>query len=69
MRLMRADPLRGQAEEEPWKIRLFWALKWQRAKRVPFGPQKVIIVNTNIHGTLTPQFTVILLGAMFYLGA
>ncbi len=25
----------------PWKSRLFWVLKWQRAKRVPFGPKKV----------------------------
>ncbi len=24
-----------------WKSRLFWALKWQRAKRVPFWPKKV----------------------------
>ncbi len=23
------------------KLRLFWALKWQRAQRVPFGPKKV----------------------------
>ncbi len=23
-----------------WKSRLFWALKWQQAKRVPFGPKK-----------------------------
>ncbi len=23
------------------KSRLFWALKWQRAQRVPFGPKKV----------------------------
>ncbi len=23
-----------------WKSRLFWALKWQRAKQVPFGPKK-----------------------------
>ncbi len=26
----------------PWKLRLFWALKWQRAKRVPFGPKKAL---------------------------
>jgi hypothetical protein len=25
----------------PWKSRLFWALKWQRAKRVSFAPKKV----------------------------
>jgi hypothetical protein len=25
----------------PSKSRLFWALKWPRAKRVPFGPKKV----------------------------
>ncbi len=24
-----------------WKSRLFWDLKWQRAKWVPFGPKKV----------------------------
>ena len=24
----------------PWKSRLFWALKWQRAQRVPFVPKK-----------------------------
>jgi hypothetical protein len=24
----------------PWKSRLFWTLKWQRAKRVPFRPKK-----------------------------
>jgi hypothetical protein len=23
------------------KLRLFWALKWQRAQQVPFGPKKV----------------------------
>ncbi len=27
----------------PWKLRLLWALKWQRAKQVPFGPKKVSI--------------------------
>ncbi len=27
----------------PWKSRLFWALKWQRALRVPFWPKKVEI--------------------------
>jgi hypothetical protein len=26
----------------PWKSRLFWALKWLRAKRVPFGPSEYI---------------------------
>ncbi len=26
----------------PWKSRLFGALKWQRAKQVPFGPKKAI---------------------------
>ncbi len=25
----------------PWKSKLFWALKWQRAKRVSFAPKKV----------------------------
>ncbi len=30
---------------EPWKLRLLWALKWQRVKRVPFGPQKVDYLN------------------------
>ncbi len=25
------------------KIETFWALKWPRAKRVPFGPKKVEI--------------------------
>ncbi len=25
-----------------WKSRLFWALKWQQAKRVPFGPKKSV---------------------------
>ncbi len=25
------------------KLRLFWALKWQRAQGVPFGPKKVEI--------------------------
>ncbi len=33
MILMRANPFRG-----PLKIEAFWVLKWQRAKRVPFGP-------------------------------
>jgi hypothetical protein len=38
---MRADPLRGQAVGG-WalEIKTFWALKWQRAKRVPFEPKK-----------------------------
>jgi len=27
----------------PWKSRLFWARKWLRAKRVPFGHTKVFI--------------------------
>ncbi len=27
----------------PWKSRLFWVLKWQRAKRVPCGLKKVEI--------------------------
>jgi hypothetical protein len=25
------------------KSRLFWALKWQRAKRLPFGPKKIAL--------------------------
>jgi hypothetical protein len=41
MFLMRADPLRGHVGGGwAWKSRLFWALKWQRAKRVPYMPQK-----------------------------
>ncbi len=28
----------------PWKSRLFWALKWQWAKRVTFGPKKVFCI-------------------------
>ncbi len=35
MILMRANQLQG-----PLEARLFWALKWQRAKRVPFGSKK-----------------------------
>jgi hypothetical protein len=27
----------GIGREEPWKLRLFWALKWLRAKRVAFA--------------------------------
>jgi hypothetical protein len=42
MFLMRADPLRGQVGGG-WDLEIvtFWALKWQRAKRVPFVPKKV----------------------------
>jgi hypothetical protein len=29
---------RGIGRGGPWKSRLFWALKWLRAKRMPFGP-------------------------------
>ncbi len=32
-------PLHGRSR--PWKSILFWALKWQLAKQVQFGPQKV----------------------------
>jgi hypothetical protein len=39
MFLMRADPLRGQVSGG-------WALKWQRAERVPFEPKKVEICNS-----------------------
>jgi len=31
----------------PWKSRLFWALTWQQAKRVPFRPKKVLILPTS----------------------
>ncbi len=35
---MWANPfLQGHSKGRPWKSRLFWALKWQRPKRVPFG--------------------------------
>jgi hypothetical protein len=34
------------------KSRLFWALKWQRAKRVTFGPKKVEAhPHRPLHGT------------------
>ncbi len=34
MFLMRADHYEGKWERVgPWKWRLFWALKWQRAKQ------------------------------------
>jgi hypothetical protein len=33
---------RGIGKGGPWKSRLFWALKWLRAKRVPFGPSCTI---------------------------
>ncbi len=42
MILMWIDAFRGPLEGgEPWKLRLFWALKWQRVKRVPFWLKKV----------------------------
>ncbi len=41
MNLMRANPLKRPFKEGGlWNTRLFWALKWQRAKWVPFGPKK-----------------------------
>ncbi len=33
----------------PWKPILFWALKWHRAKRVPFGPKKVLLFGKSFH--------------------
>jgi hypothetical protein len=39
--LMRANPFRGPLEDVgPENRDFFWALKWQRAKRVPFGTKK-----------------------------
>ncbi len=39
MVLMQANPLQGPLEGlVSEKSRLFWALKWQRAKRVPVRP-------------------------------
>ncbi len=35
---------RGIGRGGPWKSRLFWALKWLLAKRVPFGTKKVYFV-------------------------
>jgi hypothetical protein len=35
--------LRATGRGRPWKLRLFWALKWPPVKRVPFGPKKVEI--------------------------
>ncbi len=32
------------------KSRLFWALKWQRAQRVPFGPKKSRLEGENNRG-------------------
>jgi len=44
MILMQTNPLsRTIGRSRPWKSRLFWALKWQLAKRVPFGSKKVKI--------------------------
>ncbi len=46
MNLMRATSItKAIGRGGPWKSRLFGALTWQRAKRVPFGPQKV-----DLHG-------------------
>jgi hypothetical protein len=40
MVLRRATSItRGMRRGGPRKLRLFWALKWLRAKRVPFGPK------------------------------
>jgi hypothetical protein len=36
MCLMRTNPFRGLLEGVGPESRLFWALKWQRAKRAPF---------------------------------
>jgi hypothetical protein len=39
MILMRKKiPFEGYWKERALKIKTFWALKWQRAKRAPFGP-------------------------------
>jgi hypothetical protein len=38
MILMRANPLQGPLEGVGPEIETFLALKWERAKRVPFGP-------------------------------
>jgi hypothetical protein len=32
---------KGRLKGWALKLRLFWALKWQQAQRVPFGPKKV----------------------------
>ncbi len=39
------------------KSRLFWALKWQRAQRVPFGTKKMALVmkNKNINSYYVPM--------------
>ncbi len=43
MFLMRADPLWGHVGGG-WalEIKFFWGLKWQREKRVPLGPKKLL---------------------------
>jgi hypothetical protein len=42
MILMPENPFRGPLKGvDPENRDLFWALKWQRAKRVPFVPKKV----------------------------
>jgi hypothetical protein len=48
--LMRAISItRATAKGWALKSRLFWALKWQRAQRVPFGPTKVRQQNIFFH--------------------
>jgi hypothetical protein len=43
MILMRATYIIRAIEKGALKIKTFLALKWRRAKRVPFQPKKVII--------------------------
>jgi hypothetical protein len=46
---------RGSGRGGPWKSRFFWALKWLRAKRVPFGPKKVEISRGHPFQVQMPQ--------------
>jgi hypothetical protein len=41
------------------KSRLFWILKWQQAKRVPFGPKKVEISGATPFNGLSIGFALI----------
>ena len=47
---------RGIVRVGPWKLRLSWALKWQRAERLPFGPKKVLNLPSRVHNHAQPAW-------------
>ncbi len=58
--LMRATSItRATGRDGPWKLRHFWALKWQRAKRMPFGPKKKQGPWNSVYRTIHTVYTYI----------